>query len=175
MTVVGSSAATAVNAVHLTAIMVRPLGGDAVLAEFLSDTRRNAVLIGPAAGVTAAFNLNLLRRINRECGADFELAAFEHVAVYDVEQSRVEMRLVSMRDQVVTVPVARGGTEASRFAFRAGEWITTEYSYKPTEQAFEALVELSGWTVERVWTDERRWFGVWMLRRTAGGPSEVTE
>jgi len=126
-----------------------------------------------ATGVTAAFNLNLLRRINRECEADFDLAAFEHVAVYDSAQSRVEMRLVSTRDQVVTMPVADGGAETARFDFRGGEWITTEYSYKPTEQAFESLVELGGWQVERVWTDERRWFGVWMLRRHSSGSPEV--
>ena len=149
--------------------------GMLVGVDLAKDPRLIERAYNDAAGVTAAFNLNLLRRINRECGADFDPAAFEHLAVYDDEQLRVEMRLVSARGQVVTVPVADGAAEAARFELRAGEWITTEYSYKPTERAFEALVELSGWMVETAWMDERRWFGVWMLRRTASGTREVAE
>src|SRR6185436_15956721 len=75
------------------------------------------------AGVTATFNLNLLVRINRELGANFDLRAFKHRAVYNARQGRIEMHLVSLRDQSVRI---RG----RRILFRAGESIHTENSYK---------------------------------------------
>jgi dimethylhistidine N-methyltransferase len=115
-----------------------------------------------AAGVTAEFNLNLLRRINRECGADFDTARFRHEAFYDEAKGRIEMRLVSTREQVVTIPVC--GVPA-RFAFPEGAFVTTEYSYKYLPAAFDAMAARSGWQTERFWTDELRMFGVWMLRR----------
>lgn len=118
-------------------------------------------------GVTAAFNLNLLRRIDRECGADFDLGAFRHHAFYDEARGRIEMRLVATRRTMVTVP---GGSDRgpSRFVFLPGDYITTEYSHKYTLPSFRALAASGGWTPERVWTDERGWFSVWLLRATRG-------
>ena len=85
-----------------------------------------------AAGVTAQFNLNVLARINRELGGDFDLAAFAHRAIYNRDQHRIEMHLVSRRDQTVRIL-------GERFAFRAGETIHTENSYKYSLDRFRAL------------------------------------
>jgi dimethylhistidine N-methyltransferase len=106
-----------------------------------------------AQGVTAEFDLNLLARINRELGGDFDVETFRHRAVYDPRRSRVEMHLESIVDQIVHV--------AGRpFAFRAGETIHTESSYKWEARAFDALAAFAGWRLERTFTDERAWYAV---------------
>jgi len=110
-------------------------------------------------GVTAAFNLNLLERINRELGSDFQLEWFQHYAFYNPWESRVEMHLVSQRDQAVrlngeTIPFARG------------ERIWTESSYKYNLDEFEQIAVAAGFKVARVWTDERQWFSVQCLVTT---------
>ena len=119
-----------------------------------------------AAGVTARFNKNILKRINRECRANFDLNAFEHRAFFDEQQSRIEMQLVSTRDQVVEIPADSAEAVGGRFHFARGAHITTEYSYKYSEDAFEQLALCAGWTAEHFWTDDKRWFGVWLLRRS---------
>jgi dimethylhistidine N-methyltransferase len=106
-----------------------------------------------AEGVTAAFDLNLLVRMNRELGADFRLSAFRHRAIWNERLSRVEMHLVSLQDQRVHV----GGVP---IPFRAGESIHTESAYKWEPRAFDALAALAGWRLERSWADERAWFSV---------------
>ncbi|MFL5262771.1 MAG: L-histidine N(alpha)-methyltransferase [Anaeromyxobacteraceae bacterium] len=109
-----------------------------------------------ARGVTAAFNMNLLVRANRELSADFDLGAFRHEARWEGRYGRVEMHLVSRAAQVVTV----GG---ERFAFEPGETIWTESSYKYELRELAALAALAGWRCERTWTDERAWFSVQYL------------
>jgi dimethylhistidine N-methyltransferase len=111
-----------------------------------------------ARGVTAAFDLNLLVRMNRELGADFRLAAFRHLALWDPRRSRVEMHLESLEPQEVRIA-------GERYAFRAGETIHTESSYKWQPRAFDALAAIAGWRHERTWTDERAWFAVKLYRR----------
>lgn len=97
-----------------------------------------------ARGVTAAFNLNLLARMNAELGADFDLSRFRHRAVWNAAASRVEMHLESLADQTVTV--------ADRaFAFARGETIHTENSYKYAPADVERIVAPAGWRVERTW------------------------
>ncbi|MEH6700007.1 MAG: ergothioneine biosynthesis protein EgtB [Brevundimonas sp.] len=91
-----------------------------------------------AQGVTAAFNLNLLERANRELGADFDLDSFRHRAVWNADRSRMEMHLVSMRDQVITL-------DGTRFRFAEGETLHTESSRKFTREAVTELVEKAGW------------------------------
>jgi dimethylhistidine N-methyltransferase len=110
-----------------------------------------------AAGVTAKFNLNLLGRINRELGADFDLSAFEHHAFYNAERRRIEMHLASTRRQKVRVC----GTTVE---FRAGETIHTENSYKYSIDSFQALAHGSGWSPLAVWNDGL--FSVHLLRTT---------
>ena len=109
-----------------------------------------------AAGVTAEFNLNLLVRLNRELGADFDIASFRHEAVWDEAHSRMEMRLVSTRPQAVEIA-------GQRFTFAAGEVLVTEYSHKYSLEAFRALAEASGFSVAQVWTDPERLFSVQLL------------
>lgn len=120
-----------------------------------------------AEGVTAAFNLNLLVRINRECGTDFDLSAFRHHAFYDEERRRIEMRLVCGRRCSVTLPGVVG-EPPEVFDFHEGDFITTEYSHKYTLAGFRSLAEEAGWTVERVWTDTRPWFSVFLLKAGQG-------
>lgn len=107
-------------------------------------------------GVTAAFNLNLLRRINRELGGDFDLDQFEHRAVFNESRSRVEMHLVSRERQRVSVC-------GKKVEFSPGETIHTECSYKYTIDTFSDLVERAGWSRVESWTDDRDWFSVHVL------------
>ena len=104
-------------------------------------------------GVTAAFNVNLLKRLNRELGADFDLGAFSHKAFYNVEKSRVEMHLVSMREQTVHI-------DGETFAFHAGESIHTENSYKFDVSDVVELAAFAGLELAREWTDANEWFSV---------------
>jgi len=110
-----------------------------------------------AAGLTDKFNLNLLRRVNRELEGNFDLQAFEHHAVYNRERRRIEMHLASKKRQKVTVA-------GRMFTFRAGESIHTENSYKYTQGSFAALARGCGWTPEIAWTDPAELFAVNVLR-----------
>ena len=107
-------------------------------------------------GITAAFNLNLLERINRELDGDFRLEWFEHYAFYNPREGRVEMHLVSQREQVVHL-------DNITIRFAKGETIWTESSYKFNIDEFEQMAAAAGFKVERVWTDERQWFSVQYL------------
>jgi dimethylhistidine N-methyltransferase len=113
-----------------------------------------------SAGLTAQFNLNLLARANRELGADFDLQQWRHYAVYNSAESRIEMYLISEIDQTVRV-------QDRQFDFRAGERITTEYSYKYTKESFIDLVSSAGFNFGQMWTDDARWFGVFYFGAAA--------
>lgn len=123
------------------------------------DLRKSESLLLPAyddaQGVTAAFNLNLLARINCEAGGNFDLRSFAHRALWNERESRVEMHLVARRPQHV-----RLGEET--FAFAAGESILTEYSYKHTLAGFAELAS-PAYRVEQVWMDEEEMFSVQYL------------
>ena len=106
-----------------------------------------------AAGVTARFNLNVLVRINRELGGNFDVSAFTHRAIYNRERHRIEMHLISKKPQAVRLL----GTSLS---FRPGETIHTENSYKYSIDRFAALARGSGWKVKQTWTDPNRMFSV---------------
>jgi dimethylhistidine N-methyltransferase len=133
------------------------------------DLKKDSTVIerayNDAAGVTAAFNLNLLERINRECGADFDPAGFEHYAPYDEAKGRIEMRLVSGTAQTVRIGGDASGGPLLSVNFAPGEYIVTEYSHKYEPDEFSALAARGGWGMERVWTDEQGWFAVFLLRR----------
>ena len=103
--------------------------------------------------MTAAFNLNLLARANRELGADFDLDGFKHEAIFNAAKSRIEMHLVSTRPQTVSLL-------GRQFDFRPGESIHTENSHKYSVADFGALARSAGWTPRRVWTDEQDLFSV---------------
>jgi dimethylhistidine N-methyltransferase len=108
------------------------------------------------AGVTAEFNVNALRHLNRELGTDFDLDAFEHLAVWVEDQSRIEMHLVSKRDQDVHV-----GDETVHID--KGEHLTTEFCHKYTLETFADLAATAGLAVSRVWMDPARLFSVQLL------------
>lgn len=108
-------------------------------------------------GVTAAFNRNLLTRINRELDGDFDVSTFAHEARLLVEESRIEMHLVSLRDQVVR---AAGKT----FAFGQGESIHTEYSHKYTVDGVQSLAKRTGWDPVWSWVDEQSLFSIHYLK-----------
>jgi dimethylhistidine N-methyltransferase len=112
-----------------------------------------------AQGVTAQFNKNVLARINRELGGDFDLEAVRHVAFWNPACSRIEMHLESLHPQWIRIEELR-----REFHFEAGERIHTENSYKFTRGDIARLMRQSGFRLERSWTDSKRWFSVVMGR-----------
>ncbi|MCH8909171.1 MAG: L-histidine N(alpha)-methyltransferase [Chloroflexi bacterium] len=109
-------------------------------------------------GVTAQFNLNMLRRINRELGANFDLQSFRHEAIFDSDASCIEMHLVSTRRQTANVC-------NYSFEFQENETILTEYSHKYTFRSFEQMANEAGLVVKRSWTDANNMFAVLYLAR----------
>jgi dimethylhistidine N-methyltransferase len=140
------------------AAQVGPGGGLLIGTDLRKDPAVLEAAYDDAQGVTAAFNKNLLRRINRELGADFRLDAFTHRAIYDEELGRIEMLLVSREAQVVRVA-------GRRFELAAGEAIRTEYSHKYTIDGFHRMAAAAGWRAEEVWEDPQEWFAVHLLRQ----------
>ncbi|HEX4611879.1 MAG TPA: L-histidine N(alpha)-methyltransferase [Urbifossiella sp.] len=139
--------------------LVGPGGGVLLGVDLQKDSAVLEPAYDDARGVTAAFNRNLLVRINRELGADFDPAAFRHRAFYNRDRSRVEMHLVSTADQQVRVA-------GRAFAFRAGESIHTENSYKYDPAEFARRAADCGLRADEVWTDENRYFAVLYLTAT---------
>jgi uncharacterized SAM-dependent methyltransferase len=117
------------------------------------DARRLHLAYNDSLGVTAAFNLNLLVRINRELAGTFDLGAFQHEATYNPREGRIEMYLRSTRRQVV-------GVLGRRFSFGASERIHTENSYKYSIGEFQVLARSAGWQTGRVWSDQDGLFSV---------------
>ncbi|MCH7525845.1 MAG: L-histidine N(alpha)-methyltransferase [Planctomycetes bacterium] len=115
-----------------------------------------------AAGVTARFNKNVLTRINRRFGADFDLEAFGHVARYDPDRGCVEMHLVSRENQSVTIRDLNMSVD-----FKIGESIHTEYSHKFTPQGFEAISRRAGLRPVEIWSDRKDWFRLILLKERA--------
>lgn len=148
-----------------------PLAAQALMARFARWSNVAAFVIGvdvrkdeatleraydDASGVTAAFNLNLLLRANRELGTDFDPDGFRHEARWNAAESRIEMHLVSQRDQSACVC-------GERIGFREGETIHTENSYKYAADGFCGLADAAGWRGIDVWTDDQGLFSVHVL------------
>ncbi len=138
----------------------RLLGGAGAGLLIGVDLRKDAAVLqaayDDAQGVTAAFNRNLLVRLNRELGADFEPASFAHLARYDAPRGRIEMHLQSRRAQTVHV-----AGHVLRFA--VDETIHTENSYKYTQDGFAELARQAGWQAAARWSDALQRFGVQYL------------
>ena len=128
-------------------------GGLLIGVDLQKDRHVLEAAYNDSAGVTAQFNKNLLTRINRELGGDFDLAHWQHYAVYNPAEGRIELYLISEIDQTVKI----GGNV---FKFSAGEKILTEYSYKHTIGGFITLARQAGFSFEQIWTDDASWFGV---------------
>jgi L-histidine Nalpha-methyltransferase len=139
---------------HALLAMTRGLAGRMLVGV---DLRKDANVLHAAyndrRGVTAAFNLNLLARINRELGADFAPKGFAHYAFYNAALGRIEMHLVSLREQTVRI-------DRHRFSFDVGESIHTENSYKYSIEGFRGLAGRAGFEAKKFWTDRKGLFGL---------------
>lgn len=132
-------------------------GGLLIGVDLIKDKAILDAAYDDALGVTAAFNLNLLRHLNRLLGTDFEVRDWRHRAFFNTEKSRIEMHLEARSDLVVRWPGAQR-------SFAQGQRIHTENSYKYTPQAFCDLLAQAGFGAARVWTDARGWFAVMHAR-----------
>jgi L-histidine N-alpha-methyltransferase len=130
-----------------------PGGGLLIGVDLKKDPGILHAAYNDAAGVTAAFNLNLLHRINRDLAGTFATESFAHYAFYNPRPGRIEMHLLSRRRQVVSAA-------GERFEFRSGESILTEASYKHEPHEFARLAATAGFELHHTWTDEKRWFAV---------------
>ena len=147
------------EAVELLKVMHQVAGenGCALIgADLVKDTETLEAAYNDEDGVTAEFNLNLLRRINRELEADFVLNDFEHQAIYNEQAGRIEMYLISQEEQTLHI-----GEHS--FHFSEGERILTEYAHKYELTAFAEMVAEAGFKVEKIWTDEDDLFSVQYL------------
>jgi len=143
----------AVQFLHRVANVCQENGGLLIGADLKKDPLVLEAAYNDRGGVTAQFNLNLLTRLNRELGADFDLESWHHRAVYNSDAGRVEMYLISEIDQFVHL-------DEQKFHFRRSEKIITEFSYKYAPEEFATLAGKAGFRFVRMWTDNARLFGV---------------
>jgi dimethylhistidine N-methyltransferase len=132
-------------------------GGLLIGVDLVKDAAVLDAAYDDAIGVTAAFNLNMLRHLNHLTGSDFDVRQWRHVAFFNAEESRIEMHLEAREAQTVRW---NGGERA----FARGERIHTENSYKYTRESFTALLAEAGFRVDGVWTDAAEWFAVMHAR-----------
>ncbi|HED34350.1 MAG TPA: L-histidine N(alpha)-methyltransferase [Gammaproteobacteria bacterium] len=137
--------------------MVGPDGGLLIGVDLHKDSAILNAAYNDKAGFTAQFNLNLLCRINRELGANFNLQQFKHQAFFNEEKSRIEMHLLSLQDQQVNI-------DEHVFSFRKEQSILTEYSHKYTIEHFQQLAEQAGFSRVKTWTDDDQLFSVHYLK-----------
>jgi len=149
--------AEAVRLLVRVAELVGPQGHLLIGVDLKKDIRFLNAAYNDAQGITAAFNRNLLQRIRSELDSEIEPERFEHYAFFNPNQGRIEMHLVSSREQSVRI-------EDRRFEFYAGETIHTENSYKYTVDEFAGLAKAAGFVQDAVWTDAARMFSVQLLR-----------
>lgn len=144
------------------------LGADGVMVvgvDLIKDRSILEAAYNDRAGITAAFNRNILIRINRELGGDFNPAFFRHLSFYNAAQNRVEMHLVSLRRQTVHV-------DGVRFHFAEHERIHTESSYKYTVKGFQDLARFAGWAPCAALSDRKHWFSLHVLKYAGEGLKE---
>jgi len=137
-------------------------GGDALLlgTDMVKDEEILLAAYDDSEGVTAEFNLNILRRLNRELGADFDSGGFRHRVCWNRAASRIEMHLESLREQCVRIPAAK-----LLLHFARGETIHTENSYKFSQNTISALLDDAGFKIQQMWTDPLDWYAL-----TLAGP-----
>ena len=136
-------------------------GGLLLGVDLKKDQRVLEAAYNDSAGVTAQFNLNLLERINRELGADFDLDQWRHRAIYNSNLGRIEMHLISEIDQFVHI-------DQRKLHFRRAEKIVTEFSYKYAPDECAALAAKAGFNFVKMWTDDARLFGVFYFVSAVG-------
>jgi uncharacterized SAM-dependent methyltransferase len=135
-------------------------GGILIGVDLKKDVAQMEAAYNDRAGVTAEFTLNMLARLNREIGSDFDLSAFRHHARYNPMAGRIETHIVSSREQQVKIG-------SSKVGFRAEEVIQVEYSCKYSLEDFAALAGKAGLAVMRTWLDPQRMFSVHYLVRAS--------
>jgi dimethylhistidine N-methyltransferase len=148
--------AAAIDLLKVMRKVAGPNGGLVIGVDLIKDIPTLERAYDDVAGVTAAFNLNVLKHLNRELGADFDIKSFKHEAKWHPEASRIEMHLVSTREQDVTVA-------GEKIHFAKGEHLVTEHCHKYSPSSFLALAEAAGWAGKEIWMDERRLFSVHYL------------
>jgi len=137
--------------------LCRPGGGQLLIGiDLIKDTKRLEQAYDDKRGVTAAFNRNLLTHINRALDANFAVDQFTHRALFNRAHARVEMHLVSETDQAVDI-------QGQHFAFKAGETIQTENSYKFSVESFAENASHAGWQFERSWADSENLFSLMLF------------
>jgi dimethylhistidine N-methyltransferase len=145
-------------------VLVGPAGGLLIGVDLKKNHEVLHAAYNDSEGVTAAFNCNILVRLNRELGMDFRMDRFRHRAIYNDDAGRIEMHLVSLVEQTVRLD----GTE---IPFRAGESIWTESSYKYAVDDFSRMAAGAGFAVEKVWIDDKKLFSVQYLTAATPGKS----
>lgn len=148
-------------AIELLRVMHQEAGaGGALLigVDLKKDRQMIESAYNDSEGVTAEFNLNVLRRLNREYGSDFDLDGFRHTAIYNESSGRIEMCLVSQCDQDVTLG-------EHRFSFTEGEKIITEYCHKFSLEGFRELARVAGFRHVKTWLDANSWFSIQLYER----------
>ena len=150
--------ATGAATARLGSSPVTSAGGLVIGFDLVKDPAILERAYDDSAGVTAEFNLNVLRRLNRDLGADFDLQAFRHEAIWVPEANRIEMRLVSRVAQTVTIA-------GEALSFAADERIVTEHCHKYTPGLFAAQAGAAGWGARQTWADERNYFNVQYLEQ----------
>jgi len=148
--------AEALEFLHRIANVCRGSGGLLIGVDLKKDRQVLEAAYNDRAGITAQFNLNLVERVNRELGADFDLDQWQHRAIYNSNAGRIEMHLNSEIDQFVHL-------DQHKFHFRRGDKIITEFSYKYSPEEFAALAGKAGFAFVRMWTDNARLFGLFYL------------
>jgi len=148
--------ASGIELMRLMRSLAGPNAGLVIGTDLVKEVGVLSRAYNDGAGVTAQFNLNLLRRLNREFGADFDLGAFAHEAIWNAAEARIEMHLISARRQTLSLA-------GERIEFAAGERLVTEHSHKYTLAGFHAQSAAAGWHACEAWLDERRYFAVHYL------------
>ena len=139
-------------------------GGLLIGIDLIKDPAVLHAAYNDAAGVTAAFNLNLLERARRELGAEFAADGFMHSAFYNAPLQRIEMHLLSLKAQQLRLA-------GQVYEFAAGETLHTENSHKYSVAGFQALAARAGFSPGPVWTDERGWFSLLWLQAPGRAPA----
>lgn len=152
--------AEATDFLKRVATMAGPDSGLLIGVDLIKDKAILEAAYNDASGVTAAFNLNLLTRINRELDANFDIECFSHHALYNSEEKRIEMHLESLARQQVTIG-------KHHFSFAKGETLHTENSYKYDIDQFQSLAACAGYQSEKVWIDPQRLFSLHYFRLTS--------
>ena len=151
---IGNFAPTAaLDLLHVMYHEAGPGGGLLIGVDLKKDRETLERAYNDRAGVTAQFNLNMLHHLNREFGSDFAVDVFRHHAFYNEQEGRIEMHLVSAKNQSVNL-------DGREFHIARDEHIVTEYSHKYALDDFHDMAARSGFTVEQVWTDPRQWFSI---------------